>query len=384
MGRLIQFHPSVTGRDAVGNEVLALHRAAVQAGMQSRICALESASIEGESITAVTRFDIRPSDTLLLHYSLGHDVYEELAAAQCASKLMLYHDVTPPHLLAGAPREMVDAARDGLQRCGEIASEMDAAAAHSHHSAAALRSRSGPEAAVIPYLLRDDLLTRPADPSVAAQSKLGFRTLLAVGRVLPHKRIEDILMVYDYLRRISADQWRLIIAGPSGLAPGYTTRLRDLIQRMGLPRVTLTGSVPQSSINAWYGLADAFISMSEHEGFCVPLLEAMHFRVPIFARAAAAVPETLRGGGLCFDTSDWPAIAEAIDESAMNPRFRTQLLDAQDEALAAFSPDLVAPVWIQWIEGIRPIQYPISSRSGRELSAPVATTFAKGGRSHPI
>ncbi len=348
MGRLIQFHPSVVERDAIGNEMAAIHCAALRAGIDAQVYAADAGTIGGIPVRALKRLEIRASDTLLLHYSLGHAAFDELAECGCRRR-MIYHGVTPPHLLAGAPGEIVEAARDGLDRVGSVARKAHRVAAHSRSSAATLSVQGGPDADVIPYLLREDLLNAAPDAAIVEQSHLGCSTLLVAGRVLPHKRIEDALLVYDYLCRISPYQWRLVVAGSTDHAPGYVEGLIRLCRKMGLPRVLFTGAVPQDAMNAWFRVARALLTMSEHEGFCVPVVEAMHHRVPVFALAAAAVPETMQGAGVVFDTVDWPTVAEAIDAVDRDSRLRGRIIDGQTEAMRRYLPETVAVAWMNWL-----------------------------------
>lgn len=348
MARLLQYHPSVAGRDAVGNEIVALHRAAQGAGIDARIYAHDPGPAGGVRIEAAKSLDPAPGDTMLLHFSLGCASFDRLASAPCR-RLMLYHDVTPPDLLIGSPPAVVEAARQGLRQAGPLAASMHAVAAHSHSSAASLSAAGGPGCDLLPYLMRQDLLGRQPDQVVLAEAKLHGRTLLAAGRVLPHKRIEDILLVFDHLRRISPNPWRLVVAGSLDGAPGYVDRLRELCGRLGLPRVAFTGSIAQDRLNAWYRASSAFISMSAHEGFCVPLAEAMHHGLPVFALASAAVPETMRGAGVLFDEPDWPVIAEAIDQVDRDRSLRARIAGQQDDAVRAYHPQAAARQWLDWL-----------------------------------
>lgn len=354
LARLLQYHPSVAGRDAVGNEIVALHRAAHAAGYDPRIYALDAGSAAGIRIQPFQLLDPKPGDTLLIHFSLGCASFDRLASAPCR-RLMLYHDVTPPELLAGSPPEVVAAAREGLSQAGPLASKMHAVAAHSYSSARSLGAAGGPACRLLPYLMRQDLLDRQPDQVVLAEAQLHGRALLAAGRVLPHKRIEDVLLVYDHLRRISPNAWRLVVAGSLDGAPGYVDRLKDLCARLGLPRVVFTGSIDQQRLNAWYKASSAFITMSAHEGFCVPLAEAMHHRLPVFALASAAVPETMRGAGVLFDEPDWPSIAEAIDLLDRDPALRERVLDQQDAAVRFYDPPAAARQWLDWISQAGPL-----------------------------
>lgn len=348
MARLLQYHPSVAGRDAVGNEIIAIHRAAENSGLDSRVFALDSGSVGGIRFEPVRLLDPAPGDTLVIHFSLGCESFQRLAGARCR-RLMVYHDVTPPDLLTGSPPAVVEAARQGLLQAGPLACAMHAVAAHSHSSAASLSAAGGPGCALLPYLMRQDLLDRRPDPVVLAEAQLLGRTLLTAGRVLPHKRIEDTLLVFDHLRRISPTPWRLVIAGSLDGAPGYVDRLRQLCARLGLPRVVFTGSISQDRLNAWYRASGAFLTMSAHEGFCVPLAEAMHYRLPVFALASGAIPETMRGAGVLFDEPDWPVIAEAIDQVDRDQALRARIIEKQNAAAGAHHPAAAARRWLDWL-----------------------------------
>lgn len=350
--RLIQYHPSVAGRDAIGNEIVALHNEVRRAGIDSQIFAARSGSLDGIEIRSLDRLATEDTDTLLIHYSLGHESFHRVVGG-VGRRLMLYHDVTPPHLLAGSPVELIEAARQGVEMAGPIARQCHAVAAHSHSSAAALRRYGGPDAVVLPYLLRSEIYGSKTRCGALQPVGGNGPVLLATGRVLPHKRVEDVILVYDYLRHISSAHWRLVVAGSTDHAPGYVDHLEGLCRKLSLPQVEFTGNIPQHRMNALYRSARAFLSMSVHEGFCVPLVEAIRRRIPVFALAAAAVPETLRGAGVSFDSPDWPSIAEAIEAVDRNVELRDRILAGQDRVAAFYDPSTVSRAWRSWLAGNR-------------------------------
>lgn len=350
--RLIQYHPSVSGLDAVGNEIVALHNAARRAGIESKVYAAQGGAVDGIEVRSLERLQPEPSDTLLIHYSLGHESFDRIGE-RAGRRLMLYHDVTPPHLLAGAPVALIEAARMGIETAGPVARQCHAVAAHSGSSAAALLSQGGPDAEVLPYLIRPEIYGGTFCTARTQEAEADSPVLLATGRVLPHKRVEDVILVYDYLRRISQAPWRLVVAGSTDHAPGYVDSLMGLCRKLSMTRVQFTGSIPQRGLNALYRSARAFLCMSVHEGFGVPLVEAMRQRIPVFALASAAVPQTLRGAGVTFDTPDWPSIAEAISAVDLNAELRARVLARQDRAAAAYDPTVVSNLWLNWLAGAK-------------------------------
>jgi glycosyltransferase involved in cell wall biosynthesis len=158
----------------------------------------------------------------------------------------------------------------------------------------------------------------------------------------PNKAIEDVIKIfYAYRRHIRPDA-RLILAGPRFL-PLYDAALDRLVARLGLgDAVLFTGRIPLAQLVACYQAADLFLCASRHEGFCAPLAEAMHFGLPILARAEAAVPETLGGSGVTFDRLAYPAIAELVDLLICDERLRTQIVEGQRGRLAGLAPNHAA------------------------------------------
>jgi glycosyltransferase involved in cell wall biosynthesis len=168
--------------------------------------------------------------------------------------------------------------------------------------------------------------------------------VLFVGRVAPHKRHDDLIQVFCYLKRRVRPDSRLLLVGSTRGMERYVASLQALVRRRGLSDVVFVGHVGAPEWVACYRCASVYLSMSEHEGFGVPLLEAMHFGVPVIARKAAAVPETLGGAGLLIARSDAAtaaAVAELIALLDEDLALRERVVVLQRERLQAFMPDRV-------------------------------------------
>ena len=159
---------------------------------------------------------------------------------------------------------------------------------------------------------------------------------------MPNKRLEDVIKVFTLYQRHRSPEASLVIVGSDVGFENYRHALDMLAARIGARRVVFTGPISDEARNAWYSRADVFLSMSVHEGFCVPLIEALAHGVPVVARDAGAMPETLGGAGLVLDGGDLPLAAEALSELASSSTTRSTLYDASDRRLAELKPDLVA------------------------------------------
>ena len=165
----------------------------------------------------------------------------------------------------------------------------------------------------------------------------GSTDWLPVGRLAPNKRIEDIVKAFYYYHAWINPASRLLLVGSGAGMDRYVDQLIQLITRLKLnDAVVLTGPVEQTV--PFYRLAQVHVSMSEHEGFCVPLLEAMHHDLPIVAYASSAVPETLGGAEVLIARKGYPVIAEVVHEVVCNSALRGRLIASQRARLPAFAP----------------------------------------------
>ena len=173
-----------------------------------------------------------------------------------------------------------------------------------------------------------------------------WTNLIFVGRIAPHKHQEDVIRAFSWYKKHLNPKSRLFLVG-SGNIDRYTKRLHDYIDLLGVKDVIFPGHIKFNEILAYYKLADVFLCMSEHEGFCVPLAEAMCFRVPIVARAAAAVPDTLDGSGVLLPDNDPVRAALAVDRLVRDPALREEVLASQDRRLQDFQYPVIRDQLLQ-------------------------------------
>jgi glycosyltransferase involved in cell wall biosynthesis len=182
-----------------------------------------------------------------------------------------------------------------------------------------------------------DAPPRPALEKILAD---GLINILFVGRIVPNKRIEDHIRLAEMYKRYIDSYYRFIFVGRYDAMPRYYNQVRALINeyRMLPDRFWFTGPVPDEDLAAFYRWADVYVSLSEHEGFCVPLVEAMAADVPVLAYAAGAVPETLGGAGVLFSPKDLEFAAEMLGTLVYDRPVREAVIEGQRRRLADFAP----------------------------------------------
>jgi glycosyltransferase involved in cell wall biosynthesis len=182
---------------------------------------------------------------------------------------------------------------------------------------------------VLPLLLDRDQLALPPSPTVLEMFDDDKTNFLFVGRIIPNKRFEDLIKVFYIYQKYIEPNCRLILVGESKGFERYFDALVRYIDELELKDVVLTGHVDTDDLVAYYQVADLFLCLSEHEGFCVPLIEAFRFGVPVMAFEAGAVPETLGGAGILVREKRFDEIAEMAHLLVHDEDFRQKVIAGQ-------------------------------------------------------
>src|SRR5213083_727 len=269
-----QFNPVIAYGDAVGNDCLELQRIFWSAGVRSDLFAAEAKP----EMRALTRSwdDLnliqRRDGLLLVHHSIGTDTVPKVLASP-ARKAIVYHNITPGHYFAGLNDYLKSFAELGREQLKELAKAAEFGIADSEYNRKELEAAGLANTAVVPALVDWEDFDRPPDPEVARELADERTAILTVGQILPHKAVHDVVAAFAKYRETDRTA-RLYLVGPTAMSGSYLDRVRGDIRRLGLENaITLTGSVTVEQLVAYYRGATAFLTLSEHEGFCVPLLE---------------------------------------------------------------------------------------------------------------
>ncbi len=277
----------------------------------------------------------RPDDLVLLHLSIGSTVNDVFKSLPCR-KAILYHNITPPRYFDFINTQTAAHLRHGLRQASELAGVATVNMADSRFNATELEAMGYRQVAVLPILLNSSQITRDIDSHTAASLQDGLRNILFVGRCTPNKKIEDLIRVFAFYQKTVQPRSRLIHAGSTAGAERYYALLQTMVKDLGLKNVVFAGSVPQAVLNAYFRHAHAFLCMSEHEGFCIPLMESMFHDVPIVAHASSAIPETLDGSGILLTERRFDIAAEALDRVVENATLRTAVIAGQKQRLSRY------------------------------------------------
>jgi glycosyltransferase involved in cell wall biosynthesis len=337
MPRVHQVLPSLGFGDAIGNEVLGIQRALVSAGHDSEIY-VEAADSRLEHLTRDYRdlpTDVRPEDVVIHHFSIGSRA-SRTAYAVPSRMLFVYHNITPPQYFLGEHGWLVRQCYHGRRELGAYRSRVDLALGDSEYNRAELDALGFAPTGVLPPLADLTHLDVSPDPRVFDAWDDDHVNILFVGRITPNKRPDHLIRHVHTYRRMFGRPVRLLLAGSHTHFENYRDEVQAFAARLGATDIEMLGQVTNEELTALYDVADVFLCASEHEGFCVPLLEAFYKRVPVIALAATAVPATMDGGGVLYERDDSTVVAGLIEAVVSDEALEDRILAAQDAALARF------------------------------------------------
>lgn len=338
-----QWVPAAHKGDAIGDSARRMRGLLRRMGHSSELYAL---TIDDE-LTG----DVRPfadpaahkGDVTIFHFALPSPMSEAFARLP-HGRVLQYHNVTPASYFAAYDPALFRLASIARQELATLVDEVDLAVGVSEYNRRELEALGFQPTGVLPLAVDVSRVTRHT-PRPALDKILDddFVNFLFVGRIAPNKKIEDHIRLAEHYKRYVDAYYRFIFVGRYDAVPRYYATIRALLSeyRMLNARFVFTGPVPDEDLAVYYKHAAVYISLSEHEGFCAPLLEAMAADVPVLAYSAAAVPETLGGAGIQFAPKDMEYAAELLGALAFDDDLRRRVIAGQRRRLADFSDDRI-------------------------------------------
>jgi len=333
-----QWLAAAHGGDAIGDSARRTRDLLHRLGHESEIFAL---TIDEELEDEVRRFDdpaARRGDVTVLHYALPSPMTAALASLD-HGRVLHYHNITPAAYFAPYDAGLFRLAVLARQELATLVGHVDLALGVSEFNRRELESIGFSPTSVLPIAVDTARVTaRVSRPAIERLLEDDLVNFLFVGRIAPNKKIEDHIFFAEHYKRYVDAYYRFIFVGRYDGVPRYYAMIRSLISefKMLQERFIFTGPVSDEELAVYYRHAAVYMSMSEHEGFCAPLVEAMAADVPILAYAAAAVPETLGGAGVQFAPKDLEHAAELAGALVFDDDFRRGVLAGQRERLQDF------------------------------------------------
>lgn len=351
-GQINQFLPNLSYGDAISNYALWIRDELRELGFQSEIYARYIDPRMTPLCRVFSEEALADSAAVIYHHSVGSEITPHLLSFDGA-KALIYHNITPTEFFVDYRPEFAAILQRGRDDLRLLAPHFPLSFGVSSHNALELRTVGFNEPRVLPIAIDPAQWNFAADEGTLREMQDGRTNLLFVGRIAPNKKQDDLLRAFRHYLDFDPEA-RLIIAGKAEENDPYVAYLLDLVRTLDLDdSVVLTGSVRKAQLAACYRTADLFWSMSEHEGFGVPLIEAMWFDIPVLAFHSSAVPETMGEAGLMFtDKSNLPELAALASLLVNEVELRQKVIRAQRRRRVAYLPSKVGPVLEGLVAGL--------------------------------
>jgi glycosyltransferase involved in cell wall biosynthesis len=348
-----QFATSLSYGDAISDEMIEIQNVLRENGFRSeiftrfydpRMAGLRRDYREYKRIST-------PENVVLFHFSIGSPVSKMFFRIP-DRKIMIYHNITPHEFFVDSHRILARECYKGRLELKLFVGKVDLALGDSDFNRQELEAAGYPRTGVLPILLDLSKFDGRGDPVTRELFADGKTNILFVGRTIPNKKFEDVIKAYYFYRKYFNPDSRLILAGEYRGMERYFSGLQELVQRLSLRDVHFTGHVEFHELLAFYDVAAVYLSLSEHEGFGVPILEAFYKRIPVVGYGAGAVGETMNGGGVLLLEKDLFRVAALIHALIRNQGIRQALVDGQLNALERFSRENVSRVLLRHLEEV--------------------------------
>ncbi len=314
--RVFQLMPTIAVGDAVSNDAIAIDKVLKSMGCKTEIFAenIDKRLPSGTAHHVKNMPRLTPNDAVLYHLSVGSELSFEFAKLK-SKKGVIYHNITPSYFFRPYNGDLTELLDYGRKGAAFLADKVDFCMADSQYNKDDLLGLGYKcDISVRPILIPfTDYRSRPDSDTLRKYDSDDYVNFLFVGRVAPNKKHEDVIRAFYCYQKYCNSKSRLIFVGSWQGTELYYKRLMRYIKALELKDVIFTGHVSFTELIAYYQIADVFLCMSEHEGFCVPLVEAMYFGVPIIAYDSCAVPDTLGGSGILLHDKDPLEVAMAAD-----------------------------------------------------------------------
>jgi glycosyltransferase involved in cell wall biosynthesis len=339
--KVVQLLHTLAYGDAISTEALALKRTFAKQGLDSQIVAIHrdyrltsEAILLKDSAELLRNF----SDELILHYSLGSPLNSLYADNTKATRSVIYHNLTPPHWFEGVNPRVVADINNGIVELPKLLKLSDRIVSDSKFNASEIK-KLGFHSEVLEIAVDPKRWDVESDVGyLQALKGFGALDLLHVGRIAPNKCIEDIIKVFYFLKHYIHPHSRLWLVGVDTDTELYSFSLKRLMYELSLEgAVNFLGQQSDSQVRAMYEGCSVYLCMSEHEGFCLPIVEAMRFGLPVIAYASSAVPDTVGSGGILVHEKRHAEIASLCSKIHLDRTFKERLSAAGKARLSEMS-----------------------------------------------
>ncbi len=344
--------------DAISNHAIALKKLLQSWGYASEIYALFREGPVAQHCRPLNEYKAQSDTLTFYHYSIACKHGTRAFLNSAGRKVLIYHNITPHPYFLRYHIHLYQLLQKGREALGDFKDTVELAIGDSQFNVEELLELGYPNAVSLPIILDfTNFAKTPPDSDLLKYLGEGWTNFLFTGRIVPNKAQHDAIRSFAWYCKEINRKSRLFLVGGAPFGH-YVKELYRLAESLGVAdHVFIPGKVTFPELVAYYKTADVFLCLSDHEGFCVPLLEAMHFDIPILAYSATGVPHTLKNAGVLVKKKDPAVVSEMAHLLIEDQSLRKQIIQGQRKSLATYQPDAVGLQYrtlMQQLEGSHP------------------------------
>lgn len=334
-----QFAANLSFGDAISNDMLEIKAALIRMGYESKIYAQYMDESMSRHFNLFNEYEGHSDNLILFHASIGGEVFDFVKKLP-DKKIMIYHNMTPPQFLAGYNDHLANLLTQGPLKIKEILPYISYVVGDSDFNRKDIVDMGFDESKtdVLPIFVDFQKYDKPLNSGLQKSLREdGMKNMLFVGRFVPNKCHEDLIKAFYIYHQHFNKKSRLILIGNNDGMENYYLRLKKLVRMLGIESFVIFGEhVSFEDLATYYKSADLFLSMSEHEGFLVPVLECFHLGIPFLAYKAGAVGETMGGSGMLFEEKDFKKVAEMMHQIITDEALKKEIVSRQKDRVRNF------------------------------------------------
>ena len=332
--KIHQFLTSYSYGDAIGNEALAIRNHLRQAGHESNIYALYYHPRYSDQIINYLEYNSYsdPNNIVIFHFSIGSPVTKKFLRLK-NKKVIIYHNITPHYFFLDYHRTLAKDCYKGRIELKGLTDKIDLALGDSEYNERELKELGFKNTGVLPLVMDFSKFDKFHSPLLTEMVNDGKSNIIFVGRIIPNKKVEDVIKVFYFYQKYFNANSRLLLVGEYRGFERYHTALQNLVAKLELKDVRFTGHIPEDELNSYFKSAHLYLHMSEHEGFCAPVPESFYLKIPVIAFNAGAVKETMRQGGVLLNKKNLLDTAALMDIILLDDELKKNILASQHHSL---------------------------------------------------
>jgi glycosyltransferase involved in cell wall biosynthesis len=348
-----QFLTSYSYGDAIGNEVLEIQNFLRSKGHESEIFALYYHPKYADKIINYLEYDKYSDENniMIYHFSIGSPVTKKFLRAP-DKKVIIYHNITPHEFFLDYHRVLAKDCYKGRIELKSLVGKVDLALGDSAYNEAELKEAGFENTGVLPLVMNFDKFKQKPVPVLKELFEDGKTNILYVGRIIPNKKVEDIIKTFYLYQKHFNPNSRLFIVGEYRGFERYYSALLNMTGKLQIKNAHFTGHIPDEELISYFKLSHLYLHMSEHEGFCAPVPESFYLNIPCLAYNAGAVKETMNNGGILLNEKDFTSTAALIHHILTNNALKQKILKSQQTALEKYYKNRTGKILLEYINNM--------------------------------